>query len=64
MGFGGAILEIYQSSCITTTPGYLHGLFFAGYVPLASQNPNPLYSILWLIIDPILVTFGRETSYF
>ena len=27
-------------------------LFFAGYVPLASQRPRP-------IIDPILVTFGQ-----
>ena len=30
---------------------------FAGYVPLASQNPYPiLWSILWPNIDPILVT--------
>ena len=28
---------------------------FAGYVPLPSQNPYPFYSILWPIIDPILV---------
>ena len=32
---------------------------FAGYVPLASQNPYPIKSILWPAIDPILVTFGQ-----
>ena len=36
---------------------------FAGYVPLASQSPYPLLSILWPIIDPILVTF-REICNF
>ena len=31
--------------------GYLHGLIFAGYVPLASQSPYPI------VVDPYLVTF-------
>ena len=33
---------------------------FAGYVPLSSKNPYPLYSILWPIIDPILVGKGEK----
>ena len=37
------------------------GLIFAGYVLLASQSPYPIifYSILWPIIDHMLVTFGQ-----
>ena len=37
--------------------GGILGLIFAGYVPL--RAPTPLYSILWPIIVPILVTFGQ-----
>ena len=54
---------------LTETPqasgggGGLLGSSFAGYVPLASQNPCPIivyfWSILWPIINPILVTFGQ-----
>ena len=36
------------------------GSIFAGYVPLSSKNPYPLYSILWPIIDPILVGKGEK----
>ena len=36
---------------------------FAGYVPLASQSPYPItvyfWSILWPIMDLMLVTFGK-----
>ena len=43
--------------------GGLLGSSFAGYVPLVSQNPYPIivyfWSILWPIINPILVTFGQ-----
>ena len=28
-------------------------------MPLASKNPTLLYSILWPIVDPFLVTFGQ-----
>ena len=44
--------------------GGVLGSGFAGYVPLASRNPNPIivyfWAILWpMIINPILVTFGQ-----
>ena len=43
------------------------GSNFAGYVLLASQNPYPiivyLWSILWPIIDLILVTFGHYSLF-
>ena len=43
--------------------GGVLGSSFAGYVPLASQNPYPIivyfWSTLWPIINPILVTFGQ-----
>ena len=43
--------------------GEVLGSSFAGYVPLASQNPYPIivffWSILWPIINSILVTFGQ-----
>ena len=32
---------------------------FTGYVPQASQNPYPLYSILLSIKDSILITFAN-----
>ena len=41
------------------------GSIFAGYVPLASQNPTLLQSILWpsmTLSEPL--AFGRESSYF
>ena len=41
--------------------GGVTGSIFAGYMPLASRNPYPIKlfkSILWPVIDPILVTFG------
>ena len=41
--------------------GGVIGSSLAGYVPLTSQNPYPIlvyfWSILWPIINPILVTF-------
>ena len=40
--------------------GRVPGSIFAGYVPLSSENPYPLYSILWPIIDPILVWKGEK----
>ena len=41
--------------------GGVLGLIFAGYVLLASQSPYPIifYSILWPIIDHMLITFGQ-----
>ena len=42
--------------------GGVLGLIFAGYVPLASQSPYPI-SILWPIIDPILVTFVQISNF-
>ena len=43
-------------------PGGLLVLIFAGYVwPL--RAPTPLQSILWPIIDPILVTFGQICNF-
>ena len=38
------------------------GLIFAGYVPLAPQNPYPIivYSAAIIIIDLILVTLGKK----
>ena len=38
-------------------------LLFTGYVPLASKSPYPIWSILWPIIDPILVTFGQICNF-
>ena len=40
------------------------GVIFAGYVPLASQNPDPIivYSVTQ-ILDPILVTFGQICNF-
>ena len=32
-------------------------------MPLSSQNPTLLYSILWPIVDPILVTFGQMCNF-
>ena len=47
----------------TSRGGGILGSSFAGYVPLASQNPYPVivyvWSILWPISNPILVTFGQ-----
>ena len=45
-------------------PGGLRGVIFAGYVPLASQNPYPIivFSVA-NIVDHILVTLG-EISHF
>ena len=40
-------------------PGGLLGLIFAGYVPLASQEPL----FLWPIIDAILVTLGKICNF-
>ena len=42
--------------------GGLLGLIFAGYVPLASQNPYPIivYSVAIIVIDLILVTLGKK----
>ena len=44
-------------------PAEVLGSSFAGYVPLASQNPYPIivyfWSILRQIINPIFVTFGQ-----
>ena len=39
--------------------GGVLGSIFAGYVSLAPRTPTLLKSILWPIIDPILVTFGQ-----
>ena len=43
--------------------GGVLGSCFAGYVPLACQKPYPIivyfWSILWPIINPILVTFRQ-----
>ena len=42
--------------------GGVTGSIFAGYIPLASRNPYPiqlLKSLLWPIIDLILVNFGQ-----
>ena len=49
------------SLCILKGPGGgVLGLIFTGYVPLASKSPySPLQSILWPIMEPILVTFGQ-----
>ena len=35
------------------------GLFFAGYVPLASQNPYPILVNFWSIISGLQVIFGK-----
>ena len=40
--------------------GGLLGLIFAGYVPLASQNPYPISLFCGHIIDHILVTLGKK----
>ena len=45
-------------------PGGLLALIFAGYVPLASQNPYPIivFSVA-NIVDPILVTLGEICNF-
>ena len=49
--------------------GGVLGSSFAGYVPLASQNPYPIintvyfWSILLSIINPILVTFEQISDF-
>ena len=56
-----ALLDLTHTSVLKAcvTPGGTWSSF-AGYVPLASQNPYPIYSlILWPTIDRILVTFGQ-----
>ena len=41
------------------------GLIFAGYVLLASQSPYPIivYSVVNIIIDPVLLTFGQTCNF-
>ena len=60
-------VEKVKPSCVTSPPPlggvYLGlGLIFAGYVPLAPQNPYPIivYSAAIIIIDLILVTLGKK----
>ena len=43
--------------------GYL-GQFLLGMCRWPLRTPTSLWSILWPSIDPVLVTFGRESSYF
>ena len=49
------------------TNAFPRGSIFAGYVPLASQNPYPIIvyfrSILRPILDPMLVTFGHYSQF-
>ena len=40
--------------------GGLLGFLFAGYVPLASQNPYPISLFCGHIIDHVLVTLGKK----
>ena len=71
VGEGGQVskVEKVKPSCVTSTPPPLGGgvylglgLIFAGYVPLAPQNPYPIivYSAAIIIIDLILVTLGKK----
>ena len=57
----GLSLSILKRPVLPVIPGGgVLGLIFTGYVPLASKSPySPLQSILWPIMDPILVTFGQ-----
>ena len=44
--------------------GAVLGLIFAGYLPMASQSPNPIIvNSLWPIIDLTLVTFGQICNF-
>ena len=58
---------IIGRSKVEWVPGGSLGSIFAGYVPLVSRNPYPIidyfWSILWLIIGPILVTFGHYSPF-
>ena len=40
--------------------GWLLGFLFAGYVPLASQDPYPISLFCGHIIDHVLVTLGKK----
>ena len=40
--------------------GGVFGLIFAGYVPLASQNPYPIIVYYVAILWTPLVTFGKK----
>ena len=58
-GGGGVMVKTLGADISSVTfPEFLPGL-----VPLASQNPTLLYSILWPIVDPILVTFGQMCNF-
>ena len=50
-------------SCVDCNPGggYL-GQFLLGMCRWPFRTPTPLESLLWPIIDPILVTFGQMVS--
>ena len=54
------VKQIFFFFLIIFPGGWVPGSIFAGYVPLSSKNPYPLYSILWPIIDPILVGKGEK----
>ena len=58
----GLSLSILKRPVLPVIPGGgVLGLIFTGYVPLASKSPySPLQSILWPIMDPILVTFEQK----
>ena len=40
--------------------GGVFGLIFAGYVPLASQNPNPIIVYYVAILWTPIFTFGKN----
>ena len=57
----GDVMKHKRKNTLTQPSGGVTGSIFAGYMPLASRNPYPIKlfkSILWPVIDPILVTFG------